>query len=179
MSPASACGWPAGGRPGCQAGKPRRAHPVVKVGWEELSHREAAMTLARSGRPETEVVFDPSTYVDGVPFAAIAGLRRHTPVVWVDEIPVLGWPAGPGFWLVLRHADVESVLARPQLFSSALGATQIRDPATPQALDYVRQMMLNMDPPDHSRLRRLLTRSFTRRSVALLEDRIRGHAQAI
>jgi cytochrome P450 len=137
------------------------------------------MTLARSSRPETEVVFDPSTYVDGVPFEALARLRRQTPVVWVAELPVLGWPAGPGFWLVLRHADVESVLSRPQLFSSWLGATQIRDPATPQALGYVRQMMLNMDPPDHSRLRRLLARSFTRRAVSQLEDRIRGHARAI
>jgi cytochrome P450 len=137
------------------------------------------MTVARSGRPDTEVVFDPSTYLEGVPFEAIARLRRESPVVWVDEIPVLGWPAGPGFWLVLRHSDVESVLARPQLFSSSAGATQIRDPATPQDLGFVRQMMLNMDPPDHSRLRRLLARSFTRRAVSQLEDRIRAHAQAI
>lgn len=137
------------------------------------------MTLTRSARPDTEVIFDPSSYVGGVPFEALARLRRTSPVVWVDEIPVLGWPAGPGFWLVLGHADVESVLARPQLFSSALGATQIRDPATPQALGYVRQMMLNMDPPDHSRLRRLLSRSFTRRAVSRLEDRIRMHARAI
>src|SRR5260370_9671061 len=136
------------------------------------------MTNARSARPETEVVFDPSTYVDAVPFEALARLRRQTPVVWVAEIPVLGWPAGPGFWLVLRHADVESVMARPQLFSSSRGATQIRDPATPQSLDYVRQMMLNMDPPDHSRLRRLLGRSFTRRAVSQLEDRIPAHAPA-
>jgi cytochrome P450 len=131
------------------------------------------------GRPVTEVVFDPATYVDGVPFDALAALRRDSPVVWVPEIPVLGWPAGPGFWLVLRHADVESVLTRPRLFSSALGATQIRDPATPQALDYVRRMMLNMDPPEHSRLRRLLSRSLTPRAVARLEQRIRGHARAI
>lgn len=137
------------------------------------------MTPAGAGRPDTEVVFDPSTYLDGVPFDALARLRRDSPVVWVDEIPVRGWPAGPGFWLVLRHADVASVLGRPQLFSSSLGATQIRDPATPHALGYVRQMMLNMDPPDHSRLRRLLTRSFTRRAVSQLEDRIRGHARAI
>ena len=109
-------------------------------------------------RPDPEVVFDPATYVDGVPFEALARLRRAAPVAWVTEIPVLGWPAGPGFWLVLRHAEVESVLARPQVFSSARGATQIRDPATPQALGYVQQMMLNMDPPDHSRLRRLLSR---------------------
>jgi cytochrome P450 len=137
------------------------------------------MALTRSGRPETEVVFDPSTYVDGVPFGALARLRMNTPVVWVDEISVLGWPAGTGFWLVLRHADVESVLARPQQFSSSLAGTQIRDPATPQALGYIRQMMLNIDPPDHSRLRRLLSRSFTRRAVSQLEDRIRDHARVI
>src|SRR5260370_10436990 len=123
------------------------------------------MTLARSARPETEVVFDPATYVDGVPFGALGRRRRETPVVWVAEIPVLGWPAGPGFWLVLRHADVESVLARPRLFSSSLGATQIRDPPTPQALGYVPQMLLNMDPPDHSRLRPLPRRRLPPRRV--------------
>ena len=79
------------------------------------------MTPARSARPVTEAVFHPSTYVDAVPFEALARLRRETPVVWVAEVPVLGWPTGPGFWLVLRHADVESVLTRPGLFSSSLG----------------------------------------------------------
>ena len=133
----------------------------------------------RSARPDTEVVFDPATYVGGVPFDALARLRRDAPVVWVAEIPVACWPGGPGFWLVLRHADVESVLIRPRLFSSSLGATQIRDPPTPQALGYVRRMMLNMDPPEHSRLRRLLSRSFTPRAVAQLEHRIRGHARTI
>ena len=132
-----------------------------------------------AARPDTEVVFDPATYVNGVPFEALARLRQAAPVAWVPEIPVLGWPEGPGFWLVLRHAEVESVLRRPELFSSALGATQIRDPATPEALRYVRRMMLNMDPPEHSRLRRLLSRSFTPRAVARLEDRIRGHTRAI
>jgi cytochrome P450 len=130
-------------------------------------------------RPDTEVVFDPATYVDAVPFGALARLRRSDPVVWVEENPVLGWPAGPGFWLVLRHADVEAVMKQPRLFSSWLGATQIRDPATPGALGYVRAMMLNMDPPEHSRLRRLLARSFTPRAVAQLEERIRGHARAL
>jgi len=128
---------------------------------------------------DTRVVFDPQTYVTGVPYDALARLRRRSPVVWVDELPVLGWPGGPGFWLVLRHADVESVLRRPALFSSWLGATQIRDPSTAEALGYVRRMMLNMDPPGHSRLRHLLTRSFTPRAVARLEQRIRGHARAL
>jgi cytochrome P450 len=135
--------------------------------------------VVSSPRPDAEVVFDPGTYVGGVPFAALARLRRDHPVVWVPEIPVLGWPEGPGFWLVLRHAAVQRVLTRPDRFSSALGATQIRDPATAQALGYVRRMMLNMDPPEHSRLRGLLSRSFTPRAVSRLEDKIRGHARAI
>jgi cytochrome P450 len=135
--------------------------------------------MTATARPDTEVVFDPATYTEGVPFGALARLRHDSPVVWVDEIPVLGWPAGPGFWLVLRHADVESVMRQPQLFSSWLGATQIRDPVTPAALGYVRAMMLNMDPPAHSRLRTLLARSFTPRAVARLDERIRGHARAL
>ena len=129
-------------------------------------------------RPDTKVVFDPATYAEAVPFEALARLRRDRPVAWVEEVPVLGWPAGPGFWLVLRHADVEAVLKQPRLFSSWLGATQIRDPASPGALGYVRRMMLNMDPPGHARLRTLLGRSFTPRAVARLEERIRGHARA-
>ena len=132
-----------------------------------------------TARPDTEVVYDPATYVEGVPYPALARLRRRSPVVWAEEVPVLGWPGGPGFWLVLRHADVQQVLTQPRLFSSWLGATQIRDPATPEALGYVRRMMLNMDPPEHARLRRLLARSFTPRAVAQLEHRIRGYARTL
>jgi cytochrome P450 len=130
-------------------------------------------------RPDTEIIYDPATYVDGVPYQALARLRRKNRVAWAEEIPVLGWPGGRGFWLVLRHADVEQVLTQPRLYSSWLGATQIRDPPTPAALGYVRRMMLNMDPPEHSRLRRLLGRSFTPRAVAGLEQRIRGYTRSL
>jgi cytochrome P450 len=71
------------------------------------------------------------------------------------------------------------VLRDPKVFSSQLGATQIRDPATPEALKYVRRMMLNLDPPEHSRLRSLLTRAFTPRAVARLEHRIAGWADEL
>jgi cytochrome P450 len=81
--------------------------------------------------------------------------------------------------LVLRHRDVEQVLKQPTLFSSALGGTQIRDPATGADLRYVQRMMLNMDPPEHSRLRRLVARSFTPRAVSALTTQIEAHATAI
>ena len=133
------------------------------------------------GTPGTAlgVLGDPRTYERGVPYELLARLRREHGVVRVPEPALLGLPAGPGHWLVLRHADVQRVLRDPRRFSSWLGATQVRDPATPADLDYVRRMMLNMDPPEHSRLRRLLHRSFTPRAVAALEDRIAGHARSI
>ena len=128
---------------------------------------------------DAHLVYDPSTYTTGVPYDALARLREEQGVVWVEEKPVLGWPGGRGFWLVLRHADVESVLKQPRVFSSWLGATQIRDPTTPQHLAYLRRMMLNMDPPEHPRLRRLLARAFTPRAVERLQDRIVGHARML
>nr|WP_208383754.1 cytochrome P450 [Modestobacter marinus] len=113
---------------------------------------------------------DPATYETGPPLAELARLRAAGPVTWVDE------PDGPGLWLVLRHAEVERVLTDPATFSSWLGATQVRDAGD---LAWVRRMMLNTDPPDHSRLRRLLTRSFTPRAVAALTASIEATAAAL
>jgi hypothetical protein len=62
----------------------------------------ASADVASDPARYTAAVFDPRTYVEGVPFAALARLRRQHGVVWVDEPAVLSWPAGPGFWLVLR-----------------------------------------------------------------------------
>jgi cytochrome P450 len=122
---------------------------------------------------DTVPLVDPTTYEDGPPFGLLRRLRAEAPVTWVGEPALHGQPAGPGFWLVLRHADVERVLKDPATFSSWLGATQIRDAAD---LAWVRRMMLNMDPPDHSRLRRLLSRSFTPRAVAALTASIEATA---
>jgi cytochrome P450 len=122
---------------------------------------------------------DPATYVGGVPFATLESLRADGPVAWMDEPELPGLPAGPGYHLVLDHALVSAVLKDPATYSSAASGTQIRDPATAADLAYVQRMMLNMDPPEHSRLRRMVARSFTPRAVAALESRIVEHARAI
>lgn len=127
----------------------------------------------------TGALHDPATYVDGVPFELIESLRAAGQVAWIEEPALPGLPAGPGYHLVLEHALVSAVLKDPATFSSAAGATQIRDPASAADLQYVQRMMLNMDPPEHSRLRRMVGRSFTPRAVAALEERIAGHATAI
>jgi cytochrome P450 len=70
------------------------------------------------------------------------------------------------------------VLRRPQVFSSSLGLTQIYD-APPPVVTALRSMMINMDPPQHSRLRGLLARSFTPRAVARLEESIADRADRL
>jgi cytochrome P450 len=109
-------------------------------------------------------VFAPAIYAQGIPHAAFRRRRDEAPVAWQDEHPVGDWPAGPGYWAVTRYADVRHVLATPGDFSSHAGATQIRDPAA-EDLPHVRRMILNMDPPEHLRLRRLVTGAFSRRRL--------------
>ncbi|MFG2886721.1 cytochrome P450 [Streptomyces sp. NPDC048297] len=121
-------------------------------------------------------IFDPRRYAAGVPYDDYRLLRDEHPVAWQDEPEVLGWPAGPGFWAVTRHADVVRVLKDATAYSSFVGATQIRDP-DPDDLPFIRRMMLNQDPPGHGRLRRLVSRAFTPgrvdRFAAVARDRAR------
>ncbi|WP_225802247.1 cytochrome P450 [Streptomyces sp. NK15101] len=105
-------------------------------------------------------VFDPRIYAAGIPHDRFRVLRDRAPVARQEEPEILGWPAGSGFWAVTRHADVVRVLKDPGTYSSHLGATQIRDP-DPADLPFIRRMMLNQDPPEHGRLRRLVSRAFT------------------
>lgn len=126
--------------------------------------------------PPVPDVFDPRQYATGVPYDAYRVLRDHHPVARQGEPEVLGWPAGPGFWAVTRHADVVRVLKDSATYSSYIGATQIRDP-DPDDLPFIRRMMLNQDPPGHGRLRRLVSRAFTpgriERFAKVAEDRAR------
>ncbi|MFI6733112.1 cytochrome P450 [Nonomuraea sp. NPDC050451] len=131
-----------------------------------------------SGRPVVEV-FLPATYESAVPYELFAALREESPVCRIPEPAVGPWREGPGYWGVFRHADVKHVLRSPVDFSSHLGATQIRDPDTPGDLAFVQVQMLNMDPPEHSRLRRIVAAAFTPRAVRALERTIAGRAAAL
>ncbi|MGW7329106.1 cytochrome P450 [Streptomyces sp. NPDC054840] len=123
-------------------------------------------------------VFDPRIYASGVPHERYRLLRERHPVAWQAEPEIRGWPAGPGFWAVTRHADVVRVLRDHRTYSSWLGATQIRDP-DPADLPFLRRTMLNQDPPEHGRLRRLVSRAFTPARVDAFAGRVRERARAL
>lgn len=123
-------------------------------------------------------VFDPRTFGLGIPHEALRLLRDTDPVSWQEEPEIGIWPAGPGFWAVTRYDDVRHVLRTPGDFSSSLGATQIRDP-DPADLPFLRRMILNMDPPEQVRLRRIVTGAFTRRRLERFADVVRERAAAL
>lgn len=108
----------------------------------------------------------------GPPYALFARLRRESPVHRHAE------HGGPGFWAVTRYDDVVEVSRDSATYSSYAGGTMIAD-ATPEQLFVVRQMMLNMDPPQHTKLRALINKGFTPRMVTHLHGRIGELAQAI
>ena len=115
---------------------------------------------------------DSRSYVAGVPHAWLAHLRRHDPVHWQDE------PGGPGFWAVTRYEDCVTVNREYERFSSAAQGTMPfelgEDEVAQQSL-----MMLNMDPPLHTRYRRLVNKGFTPRMVRDLEESIHRSTDAI
>jgi cytochrome P450 len=114
----------------------------------------------------------PDAFVDGPPHEALAVLRRTDPVHWqpmADE---------PGFWAVLRHADVAHVARRTEIFSASEGGITVEDmPAEQMAM--MRNMLLAMDAPVHTRHRAPLSLHFCARVIGAIEHRVRDICRAI
>lgn len=110
---------------------------------------------------------DPATFEHGIPQDAFADMRAHQGLAWT--------PAASGdqngFWSVTRHAEVVAVSRDTTTYSSAVGHIQIYD-IDEDALD-ARASMIDMDPPIHTRLRRLVSSAFTPRHVQKYEEAIR------
>jgi cholest-4-en-3-one 26-monooxygenase len=114
--------------------------------------------------------YDPDTYVLGVPHDTFTRLRHESPVVWCPE------PDGPGFWSVLKYADVQTINREWESFSSAQG-TNIPDWSDDQA--GLGMMMLYMDPTKHTRYRLLVNKGFTPRMIGKLKETIVRRAATI
>ena len=112
--------------------------------------------------------FDPAFQADPYPF--YRRLREADPVHWVDLPPVEipGYEL-PGIWVVTRYAEVANVL-RDDRFSAR--KPMIEALAASTSLAGMTRSLLFVDPPDHPRLRTLVTRAFTPRVVDSLRPRI-------
>ena len=114
----------------------------------------------------------PDTFVPGVPFETFDRLRKENPVFFHEE------QDGPGFWCVTRYEDLVAVNRDNQLFSSNKRTALFME-QDEEMLAQQRLMMLNMDPPMHTRYRLLVNKGFTPRRVSQLEDTIRRQTNEI
>jgi cytochrome P450 len=109
-------------------------------------------------------VTDPSLYLDGIPHERFKEMRDTPGLVWHPY-------KDGGFWAVTRHADTKYVSKHAEIFSSAIGHTNLWD-LEADALE-ARRSLIDTDAPDHTRLRRLIARAFTPRNIRRWEDTVR------
>ncbi|GAA3839098.1 cytochrome P450 [Sphaerisporangium flaviroseum] len=105
----------------------------------------------------------------GVPHEQLKWLRGNDPVFWHEGDPDRGWP---GFWAITKHEDVVHVSRHSDLFSSSKKLALFNEMPEEQR-ELQRMMMLNQDPPEHTRRRSLVNRGFTPRQISMLEEHIR------
>ena len=118
------------------------------------------------GKDRVVALHDPDEYLTDDVHARLAEARAADPVQWQDE------PNGPGYWAVLRHADIVHVSRHPEVVSSALGGIVLED-SDPEMLEQSRRMLVVMDPPKHSAYRHPLAPHFSARVVATMEAQVR------
>jgi len=109
--------------------------------------------------------------------AAFARLRAEGRPRFFAEPEAPFAEPGPGYYALVRHADVTEASKRSDVFSSAKGATSIPD--LPVEFNEYFGSMINMDDPRHARLRRIVSRAFSPRLIAKFEEDVRRAAAVV
>ncbi len=109
---------------------------------------------------------DLDRWVRSVPYAEFARLRREAPVGWSDE-------AAPnsGFWSVTRYDDIVTASRDVATFSSGRGVS-FEEPTDEEMA--VRRTIIDTDPPEHTKLRKIMTGTFSQRAVAVYQQFVAG-----
>ena len=122
-------------------------------------------------------LLDRDRFTQGIPHEWFTWLRANAPVFHHDE------PDGDGFWVVSRYDDIVTANRDAATFSSAQdrgGVVSLDTPVAPiEGQEMAGNMMLFMDPPAHTRYRKLVNRGFTPRMIAALSAHVRDLTVAI
>ena len=114
---------------------------------------------------------DLDMWVRSVPYAEFARLRRDAPVAWFGE-------AAPhsGFWSVHRYDDIVAASRDSATFSSARGVS-FEEPTDEDMA--ARRTIIDTDPPAHTKLRKILSGSFTQRAVSVYQHFVEGLTEQV
>ena len=120
-------------------------------------------------------LMNPSTYRERIPFEFFKSLREQCPVSYQDD------PThGGGYWAITKREELDFVSKHPELFSSSENLSHPHSGGDdPNSLLMMRQLIINMDPPDHIKYRRVVKNAFTAKAVDALEPLMRDFARSI
>jgi cytochrome P450 len=114
---------------------------------------------------------DLDMWARGVPYAQFARLRRENPVAWQDE-----GPPNSGFWSLLRYHDILTASRDVATFSSARGIS-FEEPTDDDMA--ARRTIIDTDPPEHTKLRKIVSGSFSQRAVAVYQHFVEQLAEHV
>ncbi|KUI46565.1 steroid C27-monooxygenase [Mycobacterium sp. GA-1199] len=122
---------------------------------------------------------DPEVLLRGIPVAEFAQLRKTAPVWW-NEQPESIFDDG-GYWVISRHEDIKAISRNSELWSTNRKGAVMRLPegVTSEQLELTKALLINHDAPEHTRLRKLVSRLFTPRAITTLEARLATAAREI
>lgn len=124
---------------------------------------------------------DPDLLKEGMPVAEFAQLRQTAPVWWNEQ------PLGStvfddgGYWVITKHRDIRDISRDGDLWSTNQKGVVMRfaDDMTADQVEITKALLINHDAPEHTRLRKLVSRLFTPRAVAKLEEKLADAARDI
>jgi hypothetical protein len=124
---------------------------------------------------------DPDIYAERLPVAELAEMRKVAPIWWNEQPPDKGGFGDGGYWVVSKHKDVKEVSRRSDVFSSLQKTALPRyaDGAVETQIETGRFVLLNMDAPHHTHLRKIVSRAFTPRAVERLRADLAERAREI
>ena len=120
-------------------------------------------TTMPPGTTELADLNDPDAFVAGIPHETFAYWRAHDPVHWTEH------PAAKPYWSVTSYDEVVAVSRDAEIFSSQLGGVFMMD-FDQEMLAQLGLLMINMDPPRHTRYRLLVSRAFTPQHIRDLDE---------
>ncbi|KUI05945.1 cytochrome P450 [Mycobacterium sp. IS-3022] len=129
--------------------------------------------------PEGYDFTDPEVLLRGIPVTEFAELRKTAPVWW-NEQPESIFDDG-GYWVISRHDDIKAISRNGDLWSTNRKGAVMRLPegVTADQLELTKALLINHDAPEHTRLRKLVSRLFTPRAITTLEAKLATAAREI
>ena len=124
---------------------------------------------------------DPDLIKEGMPVAQFAQLRQTAPVWWNEQTEGSTVFDDGGYWVITKHRDIRDISRDGHLWSTNKQGVVMRfaDDMTKDQVEITKALLINHDAPEHTRLRKLVSRLFTPRAVAKLEEKLADAARDI